>query len=109
VAKAGIGHTSAVGLFPSGDTACELGNQKGLADLAGNVAEWCRTVGLDRYEDYEENVRDELEAEGARVSRGGAWDYYLVYLAPSFRECHLPAERDCYAGFRVVCAGASVQ
>ena len=75
----GIGHTSAVGLFPSGDTPSESGNTHGVADLAGNVWEWCRTPWcrapwLQDYKDYEKKVSDDLEGQCARVLRGGSWN-----------------------------------
>ena len=41
---AGIDTVSAVGLFPAGDTPREGDNKIGVADLSGNVSEWCGTI-----------------------------------------------------------------
>lgn len=56
-----------VGVYPEG------GNVWGLQDGAGNVFEWTRTV----YQSYpyrEADGRNDPEAEGYRVARGGSWD-----------------------------------
>ena len=69
--KTGINHTSAVGLFPSGDTKpLEPGNKMGVADMTGNVWELCHNLWLKEYKQSEKNVSDDLEGEGSRVLRG---------------------------------------
>ena len=82
---AGIGHTSAVGLFPKGNT------PEGIADLSGNVWEWC------------ENWYDEKEKK-LRVVRGGSFDFDGFCLSPGFRLHGTAAGREISAGFRVVVA-----
>ncbi len=100
--KTGIGHTSAVGLFPSGDTPCEPENKKGVADLAGNVWEWCRTKWVKDYRNYEQKVNDELEDLDYRVLRGGSFFLGRDVLRCAFRNLNVPGYRGFNFGFRVV-------
>ena len=110
-ASTGINHTSAVGLFPSGDTKpLEPGNKTGVADMTGNIWEWCRTLWLNDYKEYEKNVSDEPEGDNARVLRGASWDDGDPgFLRSSCRFYALPGFRGFYVGFRVVCVGASAR
>ncbi|WP_420642088.1 NACHT domain-containing protein [Candidatus Leptofilum sp.] len=62
-----INWPSAVGIFPAGKS------PYGAFDMCGNVLEWCSTV----YEEYPFKERPylaEIEAEGRRCLRGGAFD-----------------------------------
>jgi len=84
----GIGHTSAAGLFPSGNSGC------GTADMAGNVWEWC------------ENWYDEKNKSG-RGLRGGSWaNDEPEIMCSSYRVSYVPEGRFNFVGFRVVCVGA---
>ncbi len=86
----GLGHTSAVGLFPKGQAG------SGALDLSGNVWEWCAS-----WFDV---------AQDTHALRGGAWpfiNYDFLYAAR--RSCGRTCYRDSYYGFRVVCAGRSTQ
>jgi formylglycine-generating enzyme required for sulfatase activity len=94
--EAGIGSTSAVGMFPQGKAEC------GALDMAGNVWEWCRTKWMGDYKDYEQKVDDDLEGEEDRVLRGGAWYHPLDYARCSFRYLNEPDFRFRFIGFRVV-------
>lgn len=92
-----------VGQFPKGES------PDGIADLAGNVWEWC----LDEYNPtvYERNgkgvsqnplnlrFRDVLRA---RVIRGGAWDVGRAFLRSSLRFKFYPLDSTHTIGFRVV-------
>ncbi len=87
--ETGIGHTSAVGIFPSGNAAC------GAADLAGNVWEWCSTKGG--------APKDEgLEGTDDRVLRGGSFNRDRNRVRCAYRRRYLPYLRNSYLGFRVV-------
>ncbi|MEI7940711.1 MAG: SUMF1/EgtB/PvdO family nonheme iron enzyme, partial [Verrucomicrobiota bacterium] len=74
--KTGLGHTSAVGIFPTGLAKC------GAADMAGNVWEWTRSLwGKDYKREFPypysiDGKREDLDAARnvARVLRGGSWD-----------------------------------
>ena len=92
-----------VGQFPKGES------PDGIADLAGNVWEWC----LDEYSPttYQRNgkgmprnplnlrFRDVLRA---RVIRGGAWDVGRAFLRSSLRFKFYPLDSTHTIGFRVV-------
>ena len=96
-------HPTPVGHFPNGIS------PDGIADLAGNVWEWC----LDEYNPtfYEQNkkkvtrnplnlrFRDVLRA---RVIRGGAWDVGSTFLRSALRSPFYPLDSTHTIGFRVV-------
>ncbi len=87
--ETGIGHTSAVGMFPSGNAAC------GAADMAGNVLEWCSSKGG--------APKDEgLEGSDPYVLRGGSFHGGRDYVRCAFRDGDLPYLRYALIGFRVV-------
>ena len=92
-----------VGRFPKGES------PNGIADLAGNVWEWC----LDEYSPtfYKQHkngtpqnplnlrFRDVLRA---RVIRGGAWDVGSAFLRSSLRFKFYPLDSTHTIGFRVI-------
>jgi hypothetical protein len=81
-AEADIKRTTAVGMFPQGDSLQQV------SDLAGNVWEWCR---------------NEYEAgQESRVLRGGSWGYDRDLARAGFRYYYPPHYRSFYIGFRVV-------
>jgi formylglycine-generating enzyme required for sulfatase activity len=75
--------TSPVGAFPAGST------PEGLADMAGNVWEWCLDVwDAEANEKREDSVADPVSEGGdsaRRVVRGGSWIYQAQFLAGAFR------------------------
>ncbi len=94
--ETGIGHTSAVGMFPKGAAQC------GAHDMAGNVWEWCSTKWRGDYADYEQSVDDDPEGEDPRVLRGGSFVSYRDFVRCAARFWIDPLERDGAVGFRVV-------
>jgi formylglycine-generating enzyme required for sulfatase activity len=100
--ETGIGTTSAVGIFPGGETPC------GCLDMSGNVWEWTRSlwgedVGTPAFKyPYDSNDgRENLEAEGRRVLRGGAFDYNRRDVRCACRHRLDPDYRLRDSGFRV--------
>jgi serine/threonine-protein kinase len=82
----GLGHTSAVGLFPKGKADC------GALDLSGNVWEWCG----DWYD----------QGRHTRVVRGGSWVGGISEdLSVSCRSDDGPDYRHLLNGFRCVVVG----
>lgn len=89
--QTGLGHTSAVGLFPSGKADC------GAMDLSGNVWEWCS------------NWSDEKRKE-FRVLRGGSWIRDVpAFLSCSCRVSGRPGSRTRNCGFRCVVVSGMVR
>lgn len=92
-----------VGQFPKGES------PDGIADLAGNVWEWC----LDEYSPtvYQQSSRDVpqnpmhlrfRDVLRARIIRGGAWDVGSVFLRSSLRFKFYPLDSTHTIGFRVI-------
>ena len=112
MSNTGIGHTSAVGMFPSGLAQC------GAADMAGNVWEWTRSLyGKEinkpdfgyAYDPADGRENSGAAAEIRRVLRGGSWGSGLPErLRCSYRSGGAPGLRGQYFGFRcVVVVGGS--
>ena len=108
--ETGIGHTTAVGLFPSGKAVC------GAHDIAGNVWEWTRSLwGKDVMKssfDYPytlQDGREDLDAPAAvlRVLRGGSWNLYAGSARCAFRNWNPPDFRNSRVGFRVAASPCS--
>ncbi len=95
--ETGIGQTSAVGIFPEGDTSHW---EKPISDLSGNVWEWCLTD----YESPKLRAEDENLCSGvSRVLRGGSWYDLQDDARAASRVNDRPNVRDVSVGFRVVC------
>ena len=104
IAETGLGHTSPVGMFPSGLAEC------GAADLAGNVWEWTRSLwGKDYNLDFPypyrlDGKRENLEAASniARGLRGGSWSSNAGGARCAYRGRGGPGGRSSSVGFRLV-------
>ncbi|MBU0510556.1 MAG: SUMF1/EgtB/PvdO family nonheme iron enzyme [Chloroflexi bacterium] len=66
IGSSGLGHPSPVGMYTQGAT------PNSLMDMSGNVWEWSRSLKKD-YPYYLEHGRNDPEASGSRVVRGGSW------------------------------------
>jgi toxoflavin biosynthesis protein ToxD len=102
---AGVGTTSAVGIFADGVS------PYGCYDMAGNVYEWtCSLWGPDAWQPafgYPYDATDGREAMSApatiyRVLRGGAYYLSHVFTSCTYRDRDLPTNRGRSLGFRVV-------
>ena len=72
----------------------------GCLETSGNVWEWTNSL----YSDYPcqaEDGREDLTASGARVVRGGSFDYNTRYVGCADRLNFYPSSRGDLYGFRV--------
>ncbi|MCX6897244.1 MAG: SUMF1/EgtB/PvdO family nonheme iron enzyme [Verrucomicrobia bacterium] len=75
-------------------------NGLGLADMLGNVCEWC----LDEYDAKQAHEECYKGNPGARVLRGGSFHYVTAYCRCASRTNLYPAQSHGLYGFRV-CVG----
>ncbi|MEJ2738140.1 MAG: SUMF1/EgtB/PvdO family nonheme iron enzyme, partial [Anaerolineae bacterium] len=102
--EAGLGETSAVGIFPAGASPC------GALDMAGNVWEWTRSrwgrTSIRRpdygYPYEPDDGREEPDGPDLRVVRGGSWSNDQGDARCAFRGGYIPDVYDGDLGFRVV-------
>jgi formylglycine-generating enzyme required for sulfatase activity len=91
-----VGDTTQVGNYsPEGDSPYEC------ADMAGNVWEWTRSLYMGYPYDPDDG-REDLEASGSRVARGGSFDGTVDFVRCAFRSWVDPDYRFRNLGFRVV-------
>ena len=88
--------TSAVGMYPHEKPEH---SPYGVADLSGNVWEWCLN-------EYEKPERTQEEGDAIRVLRGGSWDYGVDFASALARYHYWFTDRHDNVGFRVVVAVA---
>ncbi|WGZ96418.1 MAG: SUMF1/EgtB/PvdO family nonheme iron enzyme [Candidatus Thiothrix putei] len=91
VGEYNLQETSAVGIYPQGQS------PYGLMDMSGNVWEWC----LNKYEEPS-MITPDLSG-GVRVVRGGAWSFNTGSCRSSFRYLRHPVDRYFSRGFRLLC------
>ncbi|MFZ5919031.1 MAG: SUMF1/EgtB/PvdO family nonheme iron enzyme [Chloroflexota bacterium] len=91
----GPGQTTPVGRYsPAGDSFY------GLADMAGNVWEWCRSRWVDYPYDPDDG-REDVEGSALRVLRGGSWGSDRSYARCAARDGYYPLNSSSGIGFRV--------
>ncbi len=78
-------------------------NCAGLYDMTGNVLEFC----WDWFEDYSTDNIYGAELGFERVSRGGSWSEYTMFLYAGDRYSYDPNECYNYMGFRICCTADS--
>ena len=94
--EGGKGDTTPVGAYPRG------ASPYGLLDMAGNVWEWTRSLWGRGYPYNPDDGREDLEAGGARVVRGGAFGSDTRRVRCAFRNWFIPDRWLRLRGFRVV-------
>jgi formylglycine-generating enzyme required for sulfatase activity len=82
-----VGRTSAVGIFA-------VANGDAIADLAGNVFEWCVDA-------HDKPGKLNPGKDVSRVLRGGSWNNNSGYLRPAVRGGNLGVLRYDFIGFRL--------
>ena len=92
-----IPNTTPIGVFPDGKT------PEGLQDMTGNVWEWTNSLYQPYPYDFNDG-REDLNGEGRRVVRGGAWGNARNWARTSCRVSCIPDDRRNDLGFRVVCS-----
>ena len=75
-------------------------NGAGIYDMSGNVLEFC----WDWFEDYTTDNIYGAELGFERVSRGGSWSEYTMFLYAGDRYSYDPNECYNYMGFRICCS-----
>jgi formylglycine-generating enzyme required for sulfatase activity len=92
------GDTTRVGSYPRGKSWC------GALDMSGNVWEWTQSLSVD-YPYVPDDGREDLEADGERVVRGGAYDNAAMNVRCAVRGKNGLTHSSQLDGFRV-CASA---
>jgi len=99
--ETGIGQTSPVGIYPAG------ASPYGCLDMSGNVWEWTRSLWgqRDARPDFEypydpSDGREDPNARGKRIIRGGSWASSLSKARTAFRGMADPEVRFHFIGFR---------
>lgn len=100
--ESGIGRTTAVGIYPAG------ASPYGCLDMSGNVWEWTQSLWGQqdsnsdfRYPYNPDDGRENLDAEGKRITRGGSWASPSIQARVTFRGVADPQTRNPMIGFRV--------
>lgn len=94
-----IGRTSAVGIFPAGQS------PYGVFDCAGNVLEWCSGPGVSEtpYPFQQRLYEEDLKLTPTfRALRGGAWLNNDRDTRAAYQYNNYTRNRNNYVGFRVV-------
>jgi formylglycine-generating enzyme required for sulfatase activity/energy-coupling factor transporter ATP-binding protein EcfA2 len=91
VYETGIRQTSAVGIFPDGESPC------GALDMSGNTLEWCENH-------FNEPDTQNLSGTDVRSLRGGSWSYDEVPARAAARLRGNPRVRLSRLGFRLAVA-----
>lgn len=94
--EAGLGRSTAVGMYPAGQIAC------GAFDINGNIHEWC----LNQYTRL--NFMAKFHTIGAGVLRGGAFENPASYARLASRYANHRERNRTSSGFRLVYAPPAI-
>ena len=80
-------------------------NAWGLADMHGNVWEWCLDTWHPSYDGAPTDGRAWIVDgdDRFRLLRGGSWNNHPSYCRSALRDRDMPDDRGNHIGFRVVC------
>ena len=93
--ESGVGDTTPVGKYsPRGDS------PYGIADMAGNVWEWCSSL-YQKYPYRADDGREDMQKREKRVLRGRTWRYNRDKACCTFRFMFSPNNCAIFTGFRV--------
>ena len=92
------GHTTPVGTYPAGASPYDV------LDMAGNAWEWTDSLYM-AYPYQTADGREDPNARGARVLRGGSFDNVSQSVRCAIRNWYNPGNRYDIFGFRVVSPG----
>lgn len=95
-----IGEFKELNTYAPHPVATRNADPRGFTDLAGNVWEWCSSL----FQPYPYDARDGREdpnAEGLRVIRGGSYADSETYLLPTARHGERPDRRQPFNGLRL--------
>jgi len=90
-----VKRTTVAGSYPPG------ASPYGALDMAGNAGEWTSSLRMD-YPYQRGDGRENLDAEGVRVMRGGSWYSEVNSVRVSVRLGLVPQNRRVIVGFRIV-------
>ncbi|MBR5626260.1 MAG: formylglycine-generating enzyme family protein, partial [Thermoguttaceae bacterium] len=79
-----------------------LPNAWGLYDMHGNAAEWTRSLARP-YPYSDDDGRNDCDADGFRIVRGGSWHDRPMNARSEFRLFYRPWQGVFNVGFRVIC------
>jgi formylglycine-generating enzyme required for sulfatase activity len=91
------------GTMPVGSYSPQGDSPYGIADMVGNVWEWCHSLYAP-YPYAPDKRREDETASGSRVLRGGSYNYSRSYARCAYRDVNLPIHHYHLFGFRVVIA-----
>ncbi|MFN8439899.1 MAG: SUMF1/EgtB/PvdO family nonheme iron enzyme [Caldilineaceae bacterium] len=91
----GFSKSAPVGHYPTNSS------PYGALDMAGNVSEWMYTL-FRAYPYKSDDRREDVEAEGSRVTRGGSWSNRSLFVRSADRFKAEPSDRNDNLGFRLV-------
>jgi formylglycine-generating enzyme required for sulfatase activity len=98
--RANSGESGIKGASPVGKYSPDGDSPYGVADMSGNVWEWCQS----KYAPYPylpEDGREGLAGEEARALRGGSWRYYHGHCRIATRFWIVPSYSNSFVGFRI--------
>ncbi len=101
--KCNSGEGGKDGTMPVGSYSPQGDSPYGIADMVGNVWEWCHSLYAP-YPYASDKKREDETASGSRVLRGGSYNYSRSYTRCAYRDINLPGHRYHLFGFRMVVA-----